>query len=352
MTTGRRVDRPRPEASGEDSELDTRREAAHIPVLADAVIAALAPRDDAVYVDATFGAGGYSMALLGAARCRVVGIDRDPDAVRRGHKLAERLDGRLTIIEGRFGEMVRLLAPFPVGPIAGITFDLGVSSEQLDTPERGFSFRSDGPLDMRMSSEVPSAADLIAALSERELAELIRDFGEERFARRVARAITAARHCRPIRRTIELAEIVRAAIPKSELGQDSATRTFQALRIAVNDELRELDRGLVAAEQLLMHGGRLAVVSFHSLEDRRVKRFLQRRSERAPRASRHAPGPLRGLAPSFKLLGRRAVTPNPAEIARNPRARSARLRAAERSAAPAWPVGCAGPDRPQKRRGV
>jgi 16S rRNA (cytosine1402-N4)-methyltransferase len=350
--TGRRLDRSRPEASDADSERDTRQQAAHIPVLVDAVLAALAPRDDAVYVDATFGAGGYSMALLGAARCRVVGIDRDPDAVRRGRKLAERLDGRLTIIEGRFGEMVRLLSLVPVGPIAGITFDLGVSSAQLDTPERGFSFRFDGPLDMRMSSEVPSAADLIAALSERELAELIRDFGEERFARRVARAITTAQHCRPIRRTIELAEIVRAAIPKSEPGQDSATRTFQALRIAVNDELRELDRGLVAAEQLLMHGGRLAVVSFHSLEDRRVKRFLQRRSERAPRASRHAPGPVRGLAPSFKLLGRRAVTPNPAEIARNPRARSARLRSAERSAAPAWPMGCAGPDRPQKRRGV
>jgi 16S rRNA (cytosine1402-N4)-methyltransferase len=350
--TGRRPDRSRSEASDADSELDTRRQAPHIPVLVDAVLAALAPRDGAVYVDATFGAGGYSMALLGAARCRVVGIDRDPDAVRRGRKLAERLDGRLTIIEGRFGEMVRLLAPVLVGPIAGITFDLGVSSEQLDTPERGFSFRFDGPLDMRMSSEVTSAADLIAALSERELAELIRDFGEERFARRVARAITAAQHYRPIRRTIELAEIVRAAIPKSEPGQDSATRTFQALRIAVNDELRELDRGLVAAEELLMHGGRLAVVSFHSLEDRWVKQFLQRRSERAPQVSRHAPGPVRGLAPSFKLLGRRAITPNPAEIARNPRARSARLRAAERSAASAWPMGCAGPDRPQKRRGV
>jgi 16S rRNA (cytosine1402-N4)-methyltransferase len=336
--TGRRPDRFRPEASNAESEPDTRLQAVHIPVLVDAVLAALAPRDDAVYVDATFGAGGYSMALLGAARCRVVGIDRDPDAVQRGRKLAERLDGRLTIIEGRFGEMVRLLAPVPVGPIAGITFDLGVSSAQLDTPERGFSFRFD--------------ADLIASLSERELAELIRDFGEERFARRVARAIAAAQHCRPIRRTIELAEIVRAAVPKSEPGQDPATRTFQALRIAVNDELRELDRGLVAAEQLLMHGGRLAVVSFHSLEDRRVKRFLQRRSERAPRASRHVPSPVRGLAPSFKLLGRRTVTPNPAEIARNPRARSARLRAAERSTAPAWPMGCAGPDRPQKRRGV
>jgi len=239
-----------------------------------------------------------------------------------------------------------------IGPIAGITFDLGVSSTQLDTAERGFSFRSDGPLDMRMSGEVPSAAELIASLSERELGALIREFGEERFAGRVARAITAAQHRRPIRRTMELAEIVRAAVPKPEPGQDPATRTFQALRIAVNDELGELDRGLVAAEQLLMQGGRLAVVSFHSLEDRRVKRFLQKRGDRAPQTSRHAPDQVPGPAPSFKLLGRRAVRPDPAEIARNPRARAARLRAAERNAAPAWPVGCASPDRYRKRRGV
>jgi 16S rRNA (cytosine1402-N4)-methyltransferase len=325
---------------------------AHIPVLVDAVLAMLLPRDDGVYVDATFGSGGYSMALLGAARCRVFGIDRDPDAVRHGRKLAEHLGGRLTMIEGRFGEMVRLLAPVTVGPIAGITFDLGVSSMQLDTPERGFSFRFDGPLDMRMSGEGPSAADLIDTLSERELAELIREFGEERFAGRVARAITAAQHRRPILSTIELAEIVRAAVPKSEPGQDPATRTFQALRIAVNDELSELDRGLVAAEQLLMHGGRLAVVSFHSLEDRRVKRFLQKRGEGAPRTSRHTPAPIRGPRPSFKLLGRRAVRPNPTEIARNPRARAARLRAAERSVAPSWPIGCAGPDRDRKGQGA
>jgi len=350
--TGRHPDRSCSKASDADGQPGARRQGAHIPVLVEAVLAALAPHDDAVYVDATFGTGGYSMALLGAARCRVVGIDRDPDAVRRGRKLAERLGGRLTIMEGRFGDMDRLLASVTVGPIAGITFDLGVSSVQLDTPERGFSFRFDGPLDMRMSGEVPSAADLIASLSERQLAELIRDFGEERFARRVARAIVSAQRCRPIRRTIELAEIVRAALPKSEPGQDPATRTFQALRIAVNDELGELDRGLVAAEQLLMDGGRLAVVSFHSLEDRRVKRFLQRRSEGAPRTSRHAPGPVQGQAPSFKLLERRAIRPDPAEIARNPRARAARLRAAERSAAPAWPAGCWGPHRHRKRQGA
>jgi 16S rRNA (cytosine1402-N4)-methyltransferase len=323
----------------------------HIPVLVDAVLAALAPRDDALYVDATFGRGGHSMALLAAARCRVFGFDRDPEAIRYGGGLAERHEGRLTIIEGRFGEMVHLLAPIATGPIAGIAFDLGVSSAQLDTPERGFSFRFDGPLDMRMSRDGQTAADLVASLSERELAELIRELGEERFAGRVARAIVAARQRQPLRHTAELAEIVRAVVPKSEPGQDPATRTFQALRIAVNDELGELDRGLVAAEQLLMPGGRLAVVSFHSLEDRRVKQFLQRRSEGAPRSSRHAPAPLAAAAPSFRLLGRRAVGPDAAEIARNPRARAARLRAAERTGSPPWPPDPARPSRlPRKKQ--
>jgi 16S rRNA (cytosine1402-N4)-methyltransferase len=315
----------------------------HIPVLANAVLAALGPRDDALYLDATFGRGGYSVALLAAARCRVVGFDRDPEAIRYGRELAEGHSGRLTIVEGRFGDMVRLLAPITSGPIAGIAFDLGVSSVQLDSPERGFSFRFDAPLDMRMSREGQTAADLIASLSERQLAELIRELGEERFARRVARAIGAAQRRQPLRRTLELATVVRGVVPTSEPGQDPATRTFQALRIAVNDELGELARGLVAAEQLLMPGGRLVVVSFHSLEDRLVKQFLQRRSEGAPRSSRHAPAPLAAAAPSFRQLGRRVVRPDAAEIARNPRARAARLRAAERTAAPAWPADFAAP---------
>ncbi len=317
----------------------------HIPVLVDAVLAALAPRDDALYVDATFGGGGYSAALLAAARCRVVGFDRDPEAIRFGRALADQYSGRLTIIEGRFGEMVRLLGPITSGPIAGIAFDLGVASAQLDKPERGFSFRFDGPLDMRMSREGQTAADLIASLSELELTELIRELGEERFARRVAHAIGAAQRRQRLRRTLELADVVRAAVPTSEPGQDRATRTFQALRIAVNDELGELDRGLGAAEQLLMPGGRLAVVSFHSLEDRRVKQFLQQRSADAPRGSRHAPAPLEAAAPSFRLLRRRVVRPDAAEIARNPRARAARLRAAERTAALSWPADFASPRR-------
>src|ERR1700757_915740 len=281
----------------------------HVPVLLDAVVDALAPRDNAVYVDGTFGGGGYSEALLAAARCRVFGIDRDPDAVESGRDLAERYAGRLRILEGRFGDMERLLAPVNADPIAGIALDLGISSTQLDTPERGFSFRFDGPLDMRMGRAGQNAADLVESLSEAELAELIRAFGEERFSRRVARAIASARRRQRIERTIELAEIVRAATPKSEPGQDPATRTFQALRIAVNDDLGELDRGLAAAERLLAPGGRLAVVSFHSLEDRRVKDFMRRRSGLAPSASRHQPDCAARLAPSFRLLSRRTIRP-------------------------------------------
>lgn len=309
--------------------------AAHIPVLVDAVLAALAPRDDATYIDATFGAGGYSEAILGAARCRVFGIDRDPDAVARGRALADKHGGRLTLIAGPFGDMERLIGPFSPGPIAGIAFDLGVSSMQLDEGARGFSFRQDGPLDMRMSREGETAADLVARLPERELAALIQALGEERFARRIARAVTAAQRRRPLATTGELAEIVRVAIPKREPGLDPATRTFQALRIAVNDELGELDRGLAAAERLLMPGGRLAVVSFHSLEDARVKAFLRRRGE-TPRGSRHLPPRATVPVPSFALLHRRPVRPSAEEIARNPRARSARLRGAERTAAPAF----------------
>jgi len=322
---------PRPSPAVETAASD------HLPVLRDEVVAALAPRDGATYVDGTFGAGGYSAALLATARCRVLGIDRDPEAVRRGADLAAQHPGRLMVIEGRFGDMERLVGDAAPGPIAGVALDLGVSSMQLDRPERGFSFRFDGPLDMRMGTTGESAADLVARLSEAELAELIRSLGEERYARRVARAIVAARNEQPIRRTGELADIVRGAIPHREPGLDSATRTFQALRIAVNDELGELDRGLIGAERLLMPGGRLAVVAFHSLEDARVKNFLRRRSTAAA-VSRHAPPPPGAPAPSFRLLHRRAVRPGAEETQRNPRARSARLRTGERTASPPWPA--------------
>ncbi len=318
----------------------------HVPVLLDEVVEALAPRDGAVYVDGTFGAGGYSRAILERApRCRVVAIDRDPAAVARGGALAETHGrDRLTVLEGRFGAMDVLLADVGVAAVAGVALDLGVSSPQIDDPARGFSFRADGPLDMRMGRDGTSAADLVNTLPEDELAEIIREYGEERFARRVARAIAAARRSKPIARTGELASIVRGAIPTASAaagGIDPATRTFQALRIAVNDELGELDRGLAAAERVLAPGGRLAVVSFHSLEDRHVKNFLRERSDAAPRGSRHLPPQAAGRAaraPSFRLLGRKPATPGEAELRRNPRARSARLRAAERTEAPAWPA--------------
>jgi 16S rRNA (cytosine1402-N4)-methyltransferase len=305
--------------------------AAHTPVLLAEVLAALAPRAGGTYLDGTFGGGGYSEALLETPGCKVVAIDRDPVAVQGGDALVQRFPGRLTILEGRFAEMERLLSPLGIAAVEGVALDLGVSSMQLDEARRGFSFRADGPLDMRMAGQGTTAADLVNTLSESELAELIRDFGEERHARRVARAIV--RH-RPIVTTSALANVVRGAVPAA--GRiDAATRTFQALRIAVNDELAELDSGLAAAERLLAAGGRLAIVSFHSLEDRRVKDFLRERSSAAARGSRHLP-PARAAQPSFRLLSRKPVTPGAAELARNPRARSARLRAAERTAAPAW----------------
>jgi 16S rRNA (cytosine1402-N4)-methyltransferase len=313
---------------------------AHIPVLVAEVVAWLRPRDGGVYVDATFGAGGYSQALLDAALCQVWAIDRDPDAIAAGAELRRRYDGRLDLIHGDFADLEALLTARGVGLVDGVAFDLGVSSMQLDQPLRGFSFRHDGPLDMRMSKSGASAADLVNDLGEAELALVIADYGDERHARRIARAIVRARAATTIRSTGALADIVRQAYPGGGKGEpiDPATRTFQALRIAVNGELAALDRGLVGAERVLAAGGRLAVVSFHSLEDRRVKRFLLARSGQAPRASRHRPEAAAGPAASFVLTQRRPVSPGIAESAANPRARSARLRVAERSAAPPWPA--------------
>ncbi len=302
----------------------------HIPVLLNEVVAALGPRDAACFIDGTFGGGGYSRALLERAQCRVLGIDRDPDAIRRGAELAERFTGRLTLVEGRFSAMGELLARQGETGSDGVVLDLGVSSFQLDEAARGFSFRSDGPLDMRMDRAGPSAADFVNAASEAELGAVIAEFGEERHARRVARAIIAAR---PLSRTGELAEVVARAMgpAAARLRIHPATRTFQALRLYVNDELGELERGLEAAERVLRPRGRLAVVSFHSLEDRMVKRFLAARCGRVPSGSRHAPQ-LRAADPTFRLLPARV--PGEAEIARNPRSRSARLRAAERTSIP------------------
>ena len=314
----------------------------HVPVLLNEVVAALAPRAGALYVDATFGGGGTSEALLEAAACTVIAIDRDPDAAARGGALANRYRGRFEFAAGRFGDIERLLGDRAArGVDGGIVFDLGVSSYQLAEPARGFSFRADGPLDMRMDKSGPSAADVVNDTGEAELADILRRFGEERRARRVAAAIAKARRERPLTRTDELAEVIRGALPPAHGGIDPATRSFQALRIYVNDELGELERALCAAERLLVAGARLVVVSFHSLEDRIVKRFLARRARPAPLSSRHSPEARAGRdagaeAPSFRLLTRRAVRPSAAEMAANRRARSARLRAAERTAAPAW----------------
>lgn len=311
---------------------------AHRPVMLAEVLAVLSPRDGGVYVDGTFGAGGYSRAILDAADCVVWAIDRDPDAIRRGEELAGAHPGRLQLVHGRFGDMERLLRERGVSQVDGLALDLGVSSPQLDDAERGFSFRADGPLDMRMGGEGPSAADAVNGLAEAELEWIIRTFGEERYARRVAQAIVAARRDTRIERTLTLAEIVRGAVPRSRNGIDPATRTFQAIRIYVNDELGELDRALAAAEALLAPGGRLAVVAFHSLEDRRVKAFLRARAGQTPRASRHLPAATEeGRAPTFRLIHGGASKPGREETAANPRARSARLRAAERTNAPAWP---------------
>jgi 16S rRNA (cytosine1402-N4)-methyltransferase len=322
----------------------------HTPVMLREVLELLAPRDGAIYVDGTFGAGGYARAILDAADCRVWGIDRDQAAVDQAQAMARRYGERLTVIQGRFGVMDRLLGTREVTMVDGIALDLGVSSMQLEDAGRGFSFRADGPLDMRMELEGeeagPTAAEAVNDLTEVELADVISRYGEERRARQVARAIVAARREHPIERTAQLAEIVRKAVRRGAKGGgkgtyrgiDPATRTFQALRIYVNDELGELDRGLHAAEHLLAPGGRLAVVSFHSLEDRAVKSFLRERTSAGPRGSRHRPDgatPARH-EPTFLPLTRGTCRPGRAECEVNPRARSARLRAAERTEAPAW----------------
>jgi len=305
--------------------------APHQPVLLAEVVTALAPRDGAIYVDGTFGAGGYSRAILDAANCTVFAIDRDPDAVAGAKPLLEQYAGRLHILQGRFGDMAELLSRAGISAVQGVTLDLGVSSMQLDQATRGFSFRFSGPLDMRMEQQGDSAADLVNTMAEQPLADLIFTFGEEKKARRIAKAIIAARALAPITETQQLADIVRRAIgPTPGLRIDPATRTFQALRIAVNDEMGEIDRGLAAAEKMLAPGGRLAVVSFHSLEDRRVKTFLRDRSATAPRVSRHLPDLQHRQTAHFRLISPGGIAPGDAEIARNPRARSARLRIAER----------------------
>lgn len=304
----------------------------HAPVLLAEAIAALAPRDGALYIDATFGGGGYTRALLAAADCRVIAIDRDPEAIARARLLAQEFPGRVFPAQGRFSGLDTLAGE----PVAGVVLDVGVSSFQIDSPERGFSFRFDADLDMRMDSIGASALDAVAQLTQSGLEAMLRDFGEEKQARRIARAIVAARALGPVRTTGQLAQLVETAVGGRKGARlHPATRTFQALRLLVNDELSELAQALNAAERILMPGGRLVVVSFHSLEDRLVKQALAQRGGALGTGSRYLPEII-PQSPSFRLLKRGAVEPSEAEQAANPRARSARLRAAERTEAPAW----------------
>jgi 16S rRNA (cytosine1402-N4)-methyltransferase len=305
--------------------------APHVPVLVNEVVAALAIREGDTAVDGTFGAGGYTRTMLGVGAGRVIGFDRDPDAIEAGRSLVP--DPRLTLVNERFSQMDRVLAEHGISAVDAIALDIGVSSMQLDHAERGFSFQADGPLDMRMSKSGLTAAEFLNSADESEIARVLKDYGEEPRARAVARAIVDAR---PVERTAELAAIVRRAAGfRPGQKSDPATRTFQAIRIHLNAELDELEEGLEAAERALRPGGRLAVVTFHSLEDRIVKRFFRERSGGTPAGSRHRPVQTDPRLPTFERVAK-PVSPTERELAGNPRARSARLRSAVRTSAPAW----------------
>lgn len=308
--------------------------ARHVPVLREEAVGALSPRAGGLYLDGTFGAGGYSRAILAVPGTRVVALDRDPEAIEAGAALTAGTD-RIRLLHARFATLDAISERLGVRVWDGIVLDLGVSSMQVDEASRGFSFRHDGPLDMRMSPEGPSAADIVNEAAEEQLADILFHFGEERASRRIARAIVHDRQTTPFTGTRQLAEMIARVAPHSPSDIHPATRSFQALRIAVNNELGELATALVAAERTLAPGARLAVVTFHSLEDRIVKRFLHARSGRGQARSRHLPGEIEALPPTFAIEGRQPVVPGRAEIAENPRARSAKLRVGTRTAAPA-----------------
>ena len=346
--TARPVSSDTPSASG---HVPAPSASGHIPVMVEEMLADLAPTAGEIFIDGTFGGGGMSSAILDAADCTVWAIDRDQVAVTRGMPMAKTYGGRLTVLAGRFGDMAEILHGHGIVAVDGVVLDLGVSSFQLDDPARGFSFQSDGPLDMRMGTDGPSAADAVNTLPEVELARIIYQYGEERLSRPIARAIVADRAEAPIETTKALADIVRRVVHRRQRSNsqrrrprlDPATRTFQALRIHVNDELGELTRGLRAAEAMLKPGGRLVVIAFHSLEDRSVKSFFSARCGSRARPSRHQPslssrGTAREAAPTFRLLHRGMVKPSAAEVTRNARARSARMRAAIRTDSPLEPI--------------
>ncbi|NCC02838.1 MAG: 16S rRNA (cytosine(1402)-N(4))-methyltransferase RsmH [Proteobacteria bacterium] len=307
---------------------------AHRPVMLREVIEALAPQRGGIYIDGTFGRGGYTRAILEAGADEVIGIDRDPQAIEAGQALVAHFAPRLRLVHGAFGNMEQITATQGVNKVDGIALDLGVSSPQLNEAERGFSFQKDGPLDMRMSKDGQTAAEIVNTYDEKELADILYTFGDERFSRRIARHIVEIRAKAPLTRTTELANLIRSVLPRSRDGIDPATRSFQALRIAVNDEMGELKRGIAAAEILLKPQGRLVIVSFHSLEDRCVKEFLRARSGEAPQSSRHLPANDSSAQPTLDIITRKPLGPSEEETLANPRARSAKLRVAERTTAP------------------
>ncbi|KAA0077120.1 16S rRNA (cytosine(1402)-N(4))-methyltransferase RsmH [Tardiphaga sp. P9-11] len=309
----------------------------HISVLGVEAVDMLSPRTGGIYVDATFGAGGYSRAILATEGTRVIAIDRDRTAIAGGFDLVDKSDGRLTLVEDRFSNLADVCVALGESLVDGVVMDVGVSSMQIDQAERGFSFRFDGPLDMRMSQHGPTAADVVAKASEADLANIIYIFGEERHSRSVARAIIAARKEGPIETTKQLVDIVQKVVWAKPGEIHPATRTFQALRIFVNEELDELHTALAAAERVLKPGGRLSVVSFHSLEDRIVKNFMVERSKTGG-GSRHLPEVAQSK-PRFSLVNKRPIIAGDEELKANPRARSAKLRGAERTDAPAQDAG-------------
>jgi len=316
-----------------------RQDSRHVPVLLREAVAALKPRDGGRYLDGTFGAGGYTRAILAAADTKVLALDRDPTAIAAGADLVSQARGRLTLVEARFSQLEDVANAQGFAPLDGAVFDIGVSSMQFDEAERGFSFRGDGPLDMRMEGRGLSAADIVNEADEETLADILYFYGEERASRRIARAIVHDRNLSPFTSTKPLAEMIARVAPGRPGEIHPATKSFQALRIAVNDELGELLDGLSAAERVLAEGGRLAVVTFHSLEDRIVKQFLSERSGRGETGSRRLPGEAAPPPTSFICEGRQPIAPTREETDANPRARSAKLRHATRTAAPPMPLG-------------